>query len=101
MLGNSSSGIIEGPSFGITTINIGNRQKGRIQADSVINVGTEAKAIIDGINLAMSDDFRSIAKNAVNPYGDGNTVNETVSIIKDKLFNHNINLAKKFYDIKM
>lgn len=101
ILGNSSSGIIEGPSFGIPTINIGNRQKGRIQADSVINVGTEAKAIIDGINLAMSDDLRSIAKNAVNPYGDGNTVNETVSIIKDKLFNHNINLAKKFYDIKM
>lgn len=101
ILGNSSSGIIEGPSFGIPTINIGNRQKGRIQADSVINVDTEAKSIIDGINLAMSDDFRSIAKNAVNPYGDGNTVSETVSIIKDQLLNHNINLAKKFHDIKM
>ena len=49
----------------------------------------------------MSDDFRSIAKNAVNPYGDGNTVSETVSIIKDQLLNHNINLAKKFHDIKM
>lgn len=101
ILGNSSSGIIEGPSFGIPTINIGNRQKGRIQADSVINVGTEAKAIIDGINLAMSDDFRNIAKKTVNPYGDGNTVSKTVSIIKEQLLNHNINLVKKFHDIKM
>ena len=47
----------------------------------------------------MSEDFRSSAKNAVNPYGDGNTVNETVSIIKDHLFQSNINLAKKFYDL--
>lgn len=99
ILGNSSSGIIEGPSFGIPTINIGNRQKGRIQADSVINVGTEAKAIIDGINLAMSDDFRNIAKKTVNPYGDGNTVSKTLSIIRDYLFQSNINLAKKFYDL--
>ena len=101
ILGNSSSGIIEGPSFGIPTINIGNRQKGRIQADSVINVGTEANAIIDAINLAMSDDFRNIAKKTVNPYGDGNTVSKTVSIIKEQLLNHNINLVKKFHDIKM
>ena len=101
MLGNSSSGIIEGPSFGIPTINIGNRQKGRIQADSVINVGTEAKAIIDGINLAMSEEYRKIAKNTVNPYGDGNTVTKTVSIIRDHLLQTDINLAKKFYDLTL
>ena len=100
VLGNSSSGIVEGPSFSIPTINVGNRQKGRIQADSIINVGTDAKDIVDAINLAMSDDFKRIARNTVNPYGDGNTVSKTVSIIKDQLFNQEINLSKKFYDLK-
>ncbi|MDY2637148.1 MAG: UDP-N-acetylglucosamine 2-epimerase [Phascolarctobacterium sp.] len=100
VLGNSSSGIIEVPSFGIPTINIGNRQKGRIQADSIINVGTDTKEIVDAINLAMSDDFKRIARRTVNPYGDGNTVSKTVSVIKDQLFNQRIDLAKKFYDIE-
>lgn len=99
VLGNSSSGIIEVPSFGIPTINIGNRQKGRIQAESIINVGTYTNEIVDAINLAMSNDFKRIARNTVNPYGDGNTVLKTVSIIKDQLFNEKIDLAKKFYDV--
>ena len=100
VLGNSSSGIIEVPSFGIPTINIGNRQKGRIQADSIINVGTKSKEIVAAINLAMSEDFKRMASNTVNPYGEGNTVSKTVTIIKDQLFNKKIDLAKKFYDIK-
>lgn len=99
VLGNSSSGIIEVPSFGIPTINIGNRQRGRIQADSIINVETKANKIIDAINFAMSDDFKMITRNTVNPYGDGNTVYKIVSVIKDQLFNKKIDLAKKFYDI--
>lgn len=99
VLGNSSSGIIEVPSFGIPTINIGNRQKGRIQADSIINVGTTTKEIVAAINLAMSENFKRIARNTINPYGDGNTVSKTVSVIKDHLFDKNINLSKKFYDI--
>lgn len=100
MLGNSSSGIIEGPSFGIPTINIGNRQKGRIHGETVINVSTNKREIAKAIDLAMSKAFRDKIKNAVNPYGDGNTVEKTVKVIKDHLFNKKIELAKKFYDIE-
>lgn len=74
MLGNSSSGIIEGPSFGIPTINIGNRQKGRIQAGSIINIGPSTNDIENAIKLAMSKQFREKARKIVNPYGNGGTV---------------------------
>lgn len=62
VVGNSSSGIIEVPSFGIPTLNIGNRQKGRIAAPSVINCGTSKQNIIDGLNKVLSNEQRSIAK---------------------------------------
>lgn len=99
MLGNSSSGIIEGPSFKIPTINIGNRQKGRIQAKSIINVTPDAYAIEEGIKMAMSHDFRNKVKSVINPYESANTVDKTVDIIRHYLLEKEINLAKKFYDI--
>lgn len=99
MLGNSSSGIIEGPSFGIPTINIGNRQKGRIQAGSIINIGPSTNDIENAIKLAMSKQFREKARNIVNPYGNGGTVEKTVEVIRDYLLNKHIDLAKKFYDL--
>lgn len=99
MLGNSSSGIIEGPSFGIPTINIGNRQKGRIQAGSIINIGPSTNDIENAIKLAMSKQFREKARKIVNPYGNGGTVEKTVEVIRDYLLNKHIDLAKRFYDL--
>lgn len=99
IIGNSSSGLVEAPSFGIPTINIGDRQKGRMQADSVINCKPIKEDIEKAIDLAISDMFKKKAKNAINPYGDGNTSSKIVEVIKSYLYENKINLKKKFYDI--
>lgn len=99
VLGNSSSGLLEVPSFGIPTINIGDRQRGRIQAESVINCCPEKADILRALELAGSPDFRQLAARAVNPYGDGNTSGKICRIIKDTLRYGQIDLKKKFYDI--
>ncbi len=100
VLGNSSSGISEVPSMKIPTVNIGDRQKGRIMADSVISCGPSFDSIKSAISKAMSREFRKIAGNTVNPFGDGNTSELVVSEIKRTLKNGEIDLKKKFYDIK-
>lgn len=99
VIGNSSSGIVEVPSFGVPTINIGDRQKGRIQAKSVINCAAQKNQILHAIDTASSDGFRKSAAEAENPYGDGNTTGKIISVIKDKLLNGNLDLKKKFFDI--
>jgi GDP/UDP-N,N'-diacetylbacillosamine 2-epimerase (hydrolysing) len=101
VMGNSSSGIIEAPSLGVPTINIGDRQKGRVQADSVINCGSVTGEIEQALQLARSNAFRARARNTVNPYGDGNTSGKIVKIISDFLLNGKINLKKKFYDCEV
>jgi len=101
VIGNSSSGLVEAPSFGIPTINIGDRQKGRLQAGSVINCEPFAEEISNAINKALSDEFKVIAKNTVNPYGDGNTSEKVITVLKDFLLNRKINLKKRFYDCEV
>ncbi|MCY6370508.1 UDP-N-acetylglucosamine 2-epimerase [Clostridium ganghwense] len=72
MIGNSSSGIIEAPSFKLPVINIGTRQEGRLRACNVIDVGYEKEEILKGINKALYDEkYREELKSCVNPYGDG------------------------------
>ncbi|MHB1196527.1 MAG: UDP-N-acetylglucosamine 2-epimerase [Lutibacter sp.] len=97
ILGNSSSGIIEVPYFKIPTINIGDRQKGRILSESVI----QAEPIVEAITLAhekASDiSFRTKIKSQKQLYGSGNAVEKIMSILR----NQNINsLKKSFYDIQ-
>lgn len=99
VLGNSSSGLTEAPSFGIPTVNIGNRQRGRIQAESVINCGPEKDEILRALERACSPDFRKTAAGAVNPHGGRNTAEEICKMIKDTLRSGEIDLKKKFYDI--
>lgn len=99
VIGNSSSGIIEVPSFKIPTINIGDRQKGRIQADSVINCEPEKEKIVDAINIALSNEFREVIKEVENPYGDGHTSDTIVEVTKDFLLNNKFKMQKVFYDI--
>ncbi len=98
VVGNSSSGIIEVPSFKIPTVNIGDRQKGRIYADSVINCENEKQEIINAIKKAISKDFKEEVKNYNNPYEKENTCKNIIYYIKQFLKNNNENI-KKFYDI--
>lgn len=100
VIGNSSSGIVEAPSFGIPTINIGDRQKGRIQSESIINVRPDSKEIAEAIDLANLPGFRAKAAGVVNPYGDGVTTDKIVKIIKDKFASGGFELKKKFFDVE-
>jgi GDP/UDP-N,N'-diacetylbacillosamine 2-epimerase (hydrolysing) len=99
IIGNSSSGIIEAPSFGIPTINIGDRQKGRTSSKSIINCKPIKLEIIKSINKALTNDFKIIARNTVNPYEGVNTSNKILNVLEIFLFNEGIDLKKKFYDI--
>lgn len=99
VIGNSSSGLIEAPSFGIPTINIGNRQRGRIQADSVVNCPPQKEAILSSLDTVLSEQFRFKAAGVKNPYGDGNTSIKIAGILKDVLGMGRLDLKKKFYDI--
>lgn len=101
VIGNSSSGLLEAPSFGVPTINIGDRQKGRLQAESIINCVPTYEDIDNAMKIALSGDFKYKAINTVNPYGDGNTSQKVVATILDYLLNGKIRLKKKFYDFEV
>ena len=93
VIGNSSSGIIEVPSFKIPTINIGNRQQGRIQASSIVNCAPNKQAILNAIKQSYSLD----CSKTENPYDKANTSSNIISILK----NYDLTqiLHKKFYNL--
>lgn len=95
VLGNSSSGILEAPVLGVPTVNIGDRQKGRLQAGTIIN----CKASKEDINKAIESAI-SMPHQTTDMYGDGNTSEKIVDIIKDYIQNNKIDLKKQFYDMK-
>jgi len=98
MIGNSSSGILEMPSFKKGTIDIGDRQRGRLKAKSIISVKLSRKEIIKGINLLYSNKFQKKIKSTKNPYGEGGASKKIIKILmKTKLENI---LKKKFYSLK-
>lgn len=99
VIGNSSSGLIEVPSFKIPTINIGDRQRGRLQSKSVINCKPKESDVYQAMCLALSKEFRNRLKELRNPYGDGNTSQKIVKILRERLLNQKIVLKKRFYDI--
>jgi UDP-N-acetylglucosamine 2-epimerase (non-hydrolysing) len=94
VIGNSSSGIIETPAFCTPAVNIGARQIGRLSADSVLNCGTEESSIFSAITSSLNTDYKNIKIN--NPYGQGNTSQKIIKIIKSFSFD----AAKEFYNIK-
>lgn len=98
VIGNSSSGIIEAPSLNIPTVNIGDRQKGRLQAESVLNCRPIKEEIIKTIQQARSKEFKETVKNVKNPYEMGETSVLIVKEIKRFLSAEN-NKIKHFYDI--
>ena len=96
VVGNSSSSIIEVPSFHIPTINIGNRQKGRIAAKSVINCKLKKEDIQKELNLVLNDEYRRSLVHIKNPYYKLNTAQEILNIIKHRSLS---NIIKKFHTI--
>ena len=81
VVGNSSSGLLEVPSFGIPTLNIGDRQKGRMAADSVYNCETDKDSILKGLDVIMSPAFRKKAAVTHNPYEKSNTAEEIFKVV--------------------
>ncbi len=82
VIGNSSSGIIEVPFFRIPTINIGDRQRGRIRHESIIDTAYSINSIKDGIQRALSKDFKAKIKKMPYKFGDGYAAEKAVSIIQ-------------------
>ena len=98
VVGNSSSGIVEVPSFGIPTLNIGDRQKGRIAAESILHCEATETAIKQGLHTLLSEDFIRKAKQVKNPYERKDTTENIIHIIKQYPLDNII--EKHFYDIK-
>lgn len=98
LIGNSSSGIHETPTLKIPSINIGNRQMGRERAANVIDVPNDAVAIEAAIQKAIFDkDFREFVAGIKNPYGEGNSAEQVVEILKSIDLN-NVSIQKIFYE---
>jgi UDP-hydrolysing UDP-N-acetyl-D-glucosamine 2-epimerase len=98
MVGNSSSGIVEAPSFRVPVVNIGNRQSGRIKAENVIDVLKHEKVeILTAIRKAISKEFKDSLNKIENPYGDGNTSGKIVEVLKT--YSLSDILRKKFRDL--
>lgn len=98
MVGNSSSGIIESPSFKLPVVNIGDRQKGRIRNKNIIDVGYDTAEIVEGINKALYDEqFISSLNNLDNVYGDGTTSEKVVNILKKIVINERLLCKRLIY----
>ncbi len=95
VVGNSSSGLYETPSFKIPTVNIGDRQKGRLQVDSVISCAPDVKSIGEAINAAFAMDCSAV----VNPFGDGDTSQKIKAILKSTKLDETL-LKKHFFDLR-
>lgn len=101
VLGNSSSGIIEAPAFHVATVNIGDRQRGRLQSESIINCGPKAEDIVSAIRQAMSEEHHKICTNVISPYGDGHASKRIANKTAEVVMKGKIDLKKRFYDISL
>lgn len=98
MVGNSSSGIIESPSFELPVVNVGNRQRGRVRSFNVVDVDYERKAIADAVRRALTPDFRRQLAGMKNPYGDGTAADKIVSILAKTPLDQRL-IMKHFHDL--
>ena len=100
VLGNSSSGIIETPALHVPTVNIGDRQRGRLQSESVINCGDKTEEIVKAIKTALTDKHKRLCQEVVSPYGDGHAAEKIANKTVETVMNNKIDLKKKFYDLR-
>ena len=100
LIGNSSSGIIEVPSLKIPTINIGNRQLGRVKGTTIIDCSADTEDILKAIEKSQSESYKKILNESVNPYYQENSLEKYYSEIK-KFLDKDNNYLKDFWDIKI
>ena len=99
VLGNSSSGVVETPSFRVPCVNIGSRQTGREVCANVICCGGEIEQITEAMRKAISDEFREIAAKTVSPYYGENTSGDIAEITVSKINSGFLKQTKSFYDL--
>ena len=97
VVGNSSSGLMEAPTFNIGTINIGDRQKGRLKAKSVINCEPTKESIQNAVDTLYSENFQKMLQSVVNPYGEGGSTEKIMDILKNEPLPEET--KKGFYDL--
>ncbi|MDP3703224.1 MAG: UDP-N-acetylglucosamine 2-epimerase [Candidatus Omnitrophota bacterium] len=97
MVGNSSSGLIEAPSFELPVVNVGTRQGGRLRADNVIDVGYGREEVAEGLRRALATAFRERLRGLRNPYGDGRASEIIVSRLRQVPLDDRL-LRKRFND---
>lgn len=98
VVGNSSSGLLEAPAFGVPTVDIGIRQKGRFKPASVVQCGDELEEIKEALVKALSVSHREASKTACNPYGDGHVSEKIIRVLKESDLQSLI--FKKFHDLE-
>lgn len=98
MVGNSSSGLLEAPSFGLPVVNVGSRQRGRVRGANVIDVDNGWENIVDGIRQATDPVFRKSLQGMANPYGDGKAAHRIVSKLAEVTISTGL-IIKRFHDI--
>jgi len=97
IIGNSSSGILEAPTFKLPAVNIGNREMGRLQGINVINTSYDRKAISEAIKKAISPAFKIKLKKCINPYGDGHSAKRIVDILEKTKIDSDLLVKKLTY----
>jgi len=96
VVGNSSSGLLEAPSFKIGTVNIGDRQRGRVKASSIIDSISTEESVASALKKLFSQEFSNSVKQTVSPFGNGGVAEKIVKIIDS--FPLDDILKKKFYN---
>ena len=99
VVGNSSSGLLEAPSFQIGTINIGDRQKGRIKAASIIDCDSTKESILHAFDTLSSIEFQEQLKSVINPYGNEQASQKIIKILQNQDLKDI--LKKSFFDISL
>ncbi len=98
MVGNSSSALVEAPSFGLPAVNVGNRQRGRVRAKNVLDTGYNRTEIASAIERALDPSFRATLYDLPNPYGDGRAAPRIVSRLIGVPLDRRL-VMKRFYDL--
>ena len=98
MVGNSSSGLIEAPSFGLPVVNVGSRQRGRLRGANVIDVEPTREDILRGVEAALEPAFRAGLRGRANPYGDGAAAARIVAVLRAVSLDARL-LQKRFVDV--
>jgi UDP-hydrolysing UDP-N-acetyl-D-glucosamine 2-epimerase len=97
MVGNSSSGLIEAPAFGLPVVNIGTRQRGRLRGANVVDTGYGRDDVLQGIECALASGFRDRLRGMANPYGDGRAAPRIVRVLRDVALDQAL-IQKRFVD---